>query len=265
MKRFTTNGEIEILCEAMIKDFFKSKRYTKMLCVDIEAFVTEYLGIPIVYETFAEPDPGRIGFLSDGKRPLWVARDSIKQQVVFPPNTVVLDKFLLNAKERARKRFTIAYILLSLDCLHKAGVRFFLRGFGRIAGFPLAEQMVVVGQDAKGMVSVRPKFLRFGFLPDIGPSQGCLAVIDQAKILGQFFGGFFGGQIVEPGSEVDHIPIRTAAETVETGIHFHAGIFVVVKGTAGHPVPSDFNPIKLDRFSGTDRLLDYFKKIPAHA
>ena len=109
MKRFTTNGEIETLCEAMIKDFFKSKRYTKMLCVDIEAFVTEYLGIPIVYETFAEPDPGRIGFLSDGKRPLWVARDHIKQQVVFPSDTVVLDKFLLSVKERARKRFTIAH------------------------------------------------------------------------------------------------------------------------------------------------------------
>ena len=53
MKRFTTNDEIENLCEAMIKDFFKSKHYTNVMCVDIEAFVQEYLGVPIVYETFA--------------------------------------------------------------------------------------------------------------------------------------------------------------------------------------------------------------------
>ena len=55
MKRFTSNDEIENLCEAMIKDFFKSKHYTNVMCVDIEAFVREYLGVPIVYETFAEP------------------------------------------------------------------------------------------------------------------------------------------------------------------------------------------------------------------
>ena len=79
MKRFTSNDEIENLCEAMIKDFFKSKHYTNVMCVDIEAFVREYLGVPIVYETFAEPDPA------------------------------VIEKFLLSPKESARKRFTIAH------------------------------------------------------------------------------------------------------------------------------------------------------------
>ena len=74
MKKFATYDEIENLCEALIKDFMKRKHYTNAHCVDIEAFVTEYLGIPIVYETFAEPDPGRIGFLSDGVRKIWVMR-----------------------------------------------------------------------------------------------------------------------------------------------------------------------------------------------
>ena len=50
MKKFTTYSEIENLCEAMIKDFMKRKHYTNAHCVDIEAFVTEYLGIPIVYD-----------------------------------------------------------------------------------------------------------------------------------------------------------------------------------------------------------------------
>ena len=109
MKRFTTNDEIESLCEAMIKDFFKSRHYTNVLCVDIEGFVEEYLGIPIIYETFAEADPGRIGFLADGERPLSVRRGHLTQQVIFPERTAVIEKFLLSPKESARKRFTIAH------------------------------------------------------------------------------------------------------------------------------------------------------------
>ena len=105
----TTNDEIENLCEAMIKDFFKSKHYTNVMCVDIEAFVQEYLGVPIVYETFAEPDPGRVGFLSDGKRPLMVRRGNKVEQVVFPARTAVIEKYLLNQKESARRRFSIAH------------------------------------------------------------------------------------------------------------------------------------------------------------
>ena len=109
MKRFTSNDEIENLCEAMIKDFFKSKHYTNVTCVDIEAFVRKYLGVLIVYETFAEPDPGRVGFLSDGKRPLLVRRGSKVEQVVYPARTAIIEKFLLSPKESARKRFTIAH------------------------------------------------------------------------------------------------------------------------------------------------------------
>jgi hypothetical protein len=109
VKKFTTYDEIENLCEAMIKDFMKRKRYTNLHCVDIEAFVTEYLGIPIVYETFAEPDPGRIGFLADGVRPVWVNRKNEKKQVVFPADTAVIERFLQQPAEIGRKRFTIAH------------------------------------------------------------------------------------------------------------------------------------------------------------
>ena len=109
MRKLTTYDEIENLCEAMIKDFMKRKHYTSSRCVDIEAFVTEYLGIPIVYESFAEPDPGRIGFFSDGNRPVWVMREHRKAQVVFPDQTAVIDKCLQRPNEIGRKRFTIAH------------------------------------------------------------------------------------------------------------------------------------------------------------
>ncbi len=109
MKRLTTNNEIENLCEAMIKDFFKCKHYSNVMCVDIEAFVREYLGVPILYETFAEPDPGRVGFLSDGKRPLLVLKDNKVERVVFPARTAVIEKCLLYPKESARRRSSIAH------------------------------------------------------------------------------------------------------------------------------------------------------------
>ena len=109
MKKLATYDEIENLCEAMIKDFMKCKHYTNSHCVDIEAFVTEYLGIPIVYESFAEPDPGRIGFLSDGIRPLWVIRGSQKAQILYPAGTAVIEKCLQRPNEIGRKRFTIAH------------------------------------------------------------------------------------------------------------------------------------------------------------
>ena len=109
MKKLTTYEEIENLCEAMIKDFLKCKHYTNSHCMDIEAFVTEYLGVAIVYETFAEPDPGRIGFLADGKHAVWVNRKNETTQIVFPADTAVIDKFLQRPDEIARKCFTIAH------------------------------------------------------------------------------------------------------------------------------------------------------------
>ena len=109
MKRFTSTEEIETLCEAMIKDFFKSRHYTNVHCVDIEAFVSDYLKVPIVYETFAEQDPGRLGFLADGKSALWIKCEDGKKQVIYPEGTAVIEKYLLSPGESARRRFTIAH------------------------------------------------------------------------------------------------------------------------------------------------------------
>ena len=109
MRKFTSKEEIESLCEAMIRDYFRKRHYTDVLCVDIEDFVERYLGVPVVYEAFAEEDPGRIGYLSDGNRPLWVRRKEGKAPVVFPEGTAVIEKMLLHPSESARRRFTIAH------------------------------------------------------------------------------------------------------------------------------------------------------------
>lgn len=107
MKNFTTSKEIEQLCQAMIKDFLRCKRYTNVHCVDIEGFLIDYLGVSILYETFEQQD--RIGFLSDGRQALQVNRDGKSKQIIFPEGTVVLEKALLMPEEIGRKRFTLAH------------------------------------------------------------------------------------------------------------------------------------------------------------
>ena len=158
----------------------------------------------------------------------------------------------------------VLYIGFLLDCFHKAGVRFFLRCFGRTVGFPFFQQIVVIGQYAVTALSILPKLLCLVFLPDISPAGRGLTVIDQAKVLCQFLRRFFWGEVKELCGKVDHIPIFTATKAVEPLVYLHAGVLIIVKGTAGHTISFDLDPIKRCRFSGADRLLDRFKYILCH-
>ena len=158
----------------------------------------------------------------------------------------------------------VLYIGFLLDRFHKAGVRFFLRCSGRIVGLPFFQQIVVIGQYAITLLPILPKLLCLGFLPDISPAGRGLTVIDQAKVLCQFLRRFFWGEVKELCGKVDHIPICTAAKAVEPLVYLHAGVLIIVKGTAGHAISFDLDPIKRCRFSGADRLLDRFKYILCH-
>lgn len=109
VRKLTSYEEIEKLCEAAVRDFFKQKHYTNSRCVEIEGFVTDYLGLPLVYEDIREPDMGRVGFLSDGEKPLWVQRGGKRMQILFPENVIVIDKSLQRPNEIGKKRFTIAH------------------------------------------------------------------------------------------------------------------------------------------------------------
>ena len=151
-----------------------------------------------------------------------------------------------------------------MDCFHKAGVRFLLRCPGRMVALPFFQQMVVIGQYAITPLPILTKLLCLGFLPDIPPAGRGLTVIDQAKVLCQFLRRFFWGEVKELCGKVDHIPICTAAKAVEPLVYLHAGVLIIVKGTAGHAISFDLDPIKRCRISGADRLLDCFKYILCH-
>lgn len=75
--------------------------------MDIDGFVQNYLKCRILYETFAENDPNKIGFTGDGRAPLKIKRDGQALSVVFPFKTIVLDRYLLRPEEHTHRRFTL--------------------------------------------------------------------------------------------------------------------------------------------------------------
>ena len=107
MTSYLTVNEIEELAESLIRKFY-GRRQQMPPAVDIDDFVSKFLKLPIVYHSFAEADSGKIGFISDGTTPLWIYQNRARQ-VVFPRGTIVLEKTLLQPREKNRRRFTLAH------------------------------------------------------------------------------------------------------------------------------------------------------------
>ena len=100
--------EIDELGEGLIKQYLCAEANISS-CVDIEGFVTEFLGLPLLYRTFAEKDSDKIGFISDGITPLRIYKNGIIVPTVFKKGTVVIEKFLRRENESGRRRFTISH------------------------------------------------------------------------------------------------------------------------------------------------------------
>ena len=109
MKYASSFQELDTLGEGLSKDYLKKAHKQTVLPFDIEGFITSYLGQTIVYENFAEKDSGKIGFCADGEHPLLVYRNKKPVAVIFPNNTIVIDKYLLRNTEYNRRRFTLAH------------------------------------------------------------------------------------------------------------------------------------------------------------
>ena len=109
MKPFTSFQELDALGEGLSKDYIARTHRWNARCFDIEGFITDYLGLAIVYESFAEKDSSKIGFLSNGIDPLLVYRNGTVTPIVFPKDTIVVERYLLKPEESSRKRFTLAH------------------------------------------------------------------------------------------------------------------------------------------------------------
>ena len=109
MKSLTSFQELEVLGAALAKKYTADTHRWNAGCFDIEGFITDGLRLPIVYERFAEDDPGKIGFLADGRIPLFILKNGRKEAVIFPRNTIVIERALLRTEESGRRRFTLAH------------------------------------------------------------------------------------------------------------------------------------------------------------
>ena len=108
MINFISQAEIEELCEAMLRQHLGQEEPIPQ-SVDIDGFVQNYLKCRILYETFAENDPNKIGFTGDGRAPLKIKRNGQAISVVFPFKTIVLDRYLLRPEEHTHRRFTLGH------------------------------------------------------------------------------------------------------------------------------------------------------------
>ena len=79
MQVYVSNREIEQIAEGLVH-VACGKPPPKR--IDIDA-VAVYLGLTVRYEKFAESDPDKIGFTSDGKSALTVFRNGKKQRILI--------------------------------------------------------------------------------------------------------------------------------------------------------------------------------------
>ena len=109
MNSLISNRELDELGDGLVRHYLAhSGMQATARCIDIEG-LAKFLGLTVTYETFAEKDFDKIGFLSDGKTPLLVRRGGRVVSFLFPLGTIVLDVSLHADKESGRCRFTIAH------------------------------------------------------------------------------------------------------------------------------------------------------------
>lgn len=114
MQVYISNKEIEQIAKGLVQI---SCGEPPPKFIDIDA-IAEYLGVTVLYEQFAEDDQDKIGFAADGRNALTVIRNGRKQKIVFPKNTIILDRFLLSPNENNRRRFTLAHEISHLLLNH---------------------------------------------------------------------------------------------------------------------------------------------------
>lgn len=86
-------------------------------------------------------------------------------------------------------------------------------------------------------------------------------VVADTEIISQLHSGGFAWQSEQPGNKINGISVRLASETMETLVHLHAGILVIVKWADCHAVTADLNAVQLCCLSGGQVLFDRFKYI----
>lgn len=108
MTNYISRAEADELCDGLIQKYVGNDAQVPM-SINIDGFVRDFLRCTVVYESIAEEDRDRIGFTGDGKRPLRILKNGKVKEIVYPRNTIVLDKYLLNPNEDNHRRFVLGH------------------------------------------------------------------------------------------------------------------------------------------------------------
>ena len=97
MKRICNQNDIERVSAEVLVAYFRKMGLDGTIpnYVDIDEFVTKYLKCNVVIEDIYQSSDC-LGYLSYGINPLRVYRDGKVCEVIFPANTIVLDRYLYN-------------------------------------------------------------------------------------------------------------------------------------------------------------------------
>ena len=150
----------------------------------------------------------------------------------------------------------------SLQGFHKQRMPFVLRLLRCVLPFPCSQVMEIVGQHLVAPVFFLPVSLFRGWRSYLGSDRRLFpCVIGNREIVRQLHSGFLAGQSKQAGNKINCISVRLASETMETLVHLHARIFVIVKRADCHAVTVDRNAVQLCRLSGGDIAFYCFKYI----
>ena len=101
--------QLRIAGEKLVKEYLKTTHRWNSLSVDIEGFITEFMGEKVEYPYFAEEDPNRIGFAGDGINALLVWNGNTVEEKVYDDRTIVIDRSMLDVEQSGRRRYTLAH------------------------------------------------------------------------------------------------------------------------------------------------------------
>ena len=150
----------------------------------------------------------------------------------------------------------------SLQGFHEQRMPFVLRLLWCVLLLPCPEMMEVIGQHLVASAFFLAVSLFRGRLSDMGLDSVLLpVVVADTEIVSQLHSGGFAGQSEQTGNKINCISVRLASETMETHIHFHARISVIVKWADCHAVTIDTDAVHLCRLSGGNIVFYCFKYI----
>jgi len=150
----------------------------------------------------------------------------------------------------------------SLQGFHKQRMPFILRLLWCVLLLPCPEMMEIIRQHLVASAFLLLVSLLRGRLSDMGLDSVLLpVVIADTEIISQLYSGGFAGQSEQTGNKINGIPVRLTSETMETLVHLHAGILVIVKWADCHAMTADPDAVHLCRLSGGQVLFDRFKYI----